>query len=128
MEKGEVYLDPSIPIEERVEDLLSKMTLDEKIGQLRARLFAAWKIFLEMFEGMPPEQAGRLFELFGRFLSEREIMEATSANYIRKHWKEDLEKEKYGLGMLSLVLRPFSPKEGAELANQIRNSLLSKPV
>lgn len=31
---GPVYLDPSFPTEERVEDLLSQMTLAEKIGQL----------------------------------------------------------------------------------------------
>ncbi|MCD6509728.1 MAG: beta-glucosidase BglX [Thermoprotei archaeon] len=31
----EVYKDPSQPIEERVEDLLKRMTLDEKIGQMR---------------------------------------------------------------------------------------------
>jgi beta-glucosidase len=30
----EVYLDPSVPIETRVDDLLSRMTLPEKIGQL----------------------------------------------------------------------------------------------
>ena len=30
----EVYLDPSAPVETRVEDLLSRMTLPEKIGQL----------------------------------------------------------------------------------------------
>ncbi len=28
------YLDPDLPVEERVEDLLSRMTLDEKIGQM----------------------------------------------------------------------------------------------
>jgi beta-glucosidase len=28
------YLDPSIPIDERVEDLLSRMTIEEKIGQM----------------------------------------------------------------------------------------------
>jgi beta-glucosidase len=32
--KKEAYLDPSIPIDTRVEDLLSRMTLAEKIGQL----------------------------------------------------------------------------------------------
>lgn len=31
---GEIYKDPSRPIEERVEDLLRRMTLDEKIGQM----------------------------------------------------------------------------------------------
>ncbi|HHC19410.1 MAG TPA: glycosyl hydrolase, partial [Euryarchaeota archaeon] len=30
----EIYKDPSQPIEKRVEDLLRRMTLDEKIGQM----------------------------------------------------------------------------------------------
>ena len=35
----ERYLDSTAPIEERVEDLLSKMTLQEKVGQLNQRLY-----------------------------------------------------------------------------------------
>ncbi|MGH8023933.1 MAG: hypothetical protein ACRED1_10150, partial [Limisphaerales bacterium] len=31
---GAIYLDPSRPVDERVADLLSRMTLDEKIGQM----------------------------------------------------------------------------------------------
>lgn len=34
IEKGETYLDPALPIEARVDDLLSRMTLAEKVGQL----------------------------------------------------------------------------------------------
>lgn len=29
-----VYKDPNAPVEERVKDLLSRMTLEEKIGQM----------------------------------------------------------------------------------------------
>lgn len=38
-ETMERYLDSTAPIEERVEDLLSKMTLQEKVGQLNQRLY-----------------------------------------------------------------------------------------
>ena len=31
---AQTYLDPDAPVEERVEDLLSRMTLDEKAGQM----------------------------------------------------------------------------------------------
>ncbi|WP_158579677.1 hypothetical protein [Parabacteroides sp. AM58-2XD] len=30
---GSEYKDPAVPVEERVEDLLSRMTLDEKIAR-----------------------------------------------------------------------------------------------
>ena len=38
-ETMERYLDSTVPIQERVEDLLSKMTLQEKVGQLNQRLY-----------------------------------------------------------------------------------------
>ncbi|MDO4739757.1 MAG: glycoside hydrolase family 3 N-terminal domain-containing protein [Eubacteriales bacterium] len=40
----ELYKDAKRPVEERVEDLLSRMTLREKIGQLSMRLFG-WKCY-----------------------------------------------------------------------------------
>jgi beta-glucosidase len=33
-ETGPIYLDPTAPVEHRVEDLLSRMTLEEKVGQM----------------------------------------------------------------------------------------------
>lgn len=32
--QAQKYKDPAVPVEERVEDLLSRMTLDEKIAQM----------------------------------------------------------------------------------------------
>jgi beta-glucosidase len=32
--KGQIYKDPSVPVQNRVEDLLSKMNIDEKVGQM----------------------------------------------------------------------------------------------
>ena len=131
------YLNPELSIEERVEDLISKMTLEEKVGQLKARMLHIWKLFSDLFEGLPDKYAKRLDEvLFRLFAGEGELMEALSGNYWKKHWKDvTLEgyKEKYGIGELSCVLRPFSPKEGAEFANEIQkyvieNTRLGIPV
>jgi len=56
MEEREVYLNPDFPVEERVEDLISRMSLKEKIGQLKARGLHLWKIFSELFEGLPDDK------------------------------------------------------------------------
>ena len=38
------YKNPSLPIEIRLDDLISRMTLEEKIGQLRVTL--AWNYYI----------------------------------------------------------------------------------
>lgn len=127
MQKKEAYLDSDMPIEERVEDLLSRMTLEEKIGQLKARMLMGWRMFLEAMEGLSQDQQRRFMRVFWRMSSqERDIMEAMTVNYVRKHWKEVIEKEEKTIGMLSLVLRSFSPKEGVQLANQILKLFLEE--
>ena len=49
-----VYLDPDQPIDKRVEDLLSRMTLEEKVGQIN------WPcVYMNRFgEDIPAKQAG----------------------------------------------------------------------
>jgi len=50
-----------------------------------------------------------------------------STHFWRKHYKERVvEKGKYGVGQLSCTLRPFSPKESAELANKIQKFALKE--
>ncbi|MGC8716420.1 MAG: glycoside hydrolase family 3 N-terminal domain-containing protein [bacterium] len=134
----EDYLNPELSIDERVEALLSKMTLEEKVGQLKASMLHVWKLFSDLFEGLPEKYTKRLDEvLFRLFAGEGELMEALSGNYWKKHWKEVITEgegdKRYGIGELSCVLRPFSPKEGAEFANEIQkyvieNTRLGIPV
>ena len=133
----ENYLNPERSIEERVEDLISKMTLEEKVGQLKVRTFRIWKLFYDLFERLPDKYEKRLDEvLFKLSAGEGEFMDALSGNYWKKHWKDvTLEgyKEKYGIGELNSALRPFSPKKGAEFANEIQkyvieNTRLGIPV
>ncbi len=44
------YFDPSLPIDKRVDDLMSRMTLDEKIGQLNQLFYIAQFMKPEMIE------------------------------------------------------------------------------
>lgn len=56
-----IYLDPSQPIDKRVEDLLSRMTLEEKIGQL-----CQYSGFTSEYEKMIAEgKIGSLLNVFG---------------------------------------------------------------
>ncbi|GAJ06617.1 unnamed protein product, partial [marine sediment metagenome] len=119
-----VYLDSTQPVENRVEDLLGKMTLEEKIGQLKAKEWPLRKTFSKLFEaeGLSQGKRKKLEGLFAKIIfGERDILEAMSTHFWRKHYKERVvEKGKYSVGQLSRPLRPFSPKESAELANKIQ--------
>jgi len=127
MEK-KIYLDSDASVEERVEDLLSRMSLEEKVAQLKARMLHMWRIFSELFEGLPEDQRKRLESLFMKIVfEERDLLESLSVNYWRKHWKEVvIEGKELAIGELSCALRPFSPKEGAEFANQIQKFVRKK--
>lgn len=41
--KVHFYLNPDLPMEQKIEDLLSKMTLEEKISQLKTRETHIWR-------------------------------------------------------------------------------------
>jgi len=112
-------------IDENVESLLSRMTLEEKVAQLKARGIMAWKIFFELFEGLPEDKIERLQQVFWSALwRDRELLGDITANYVKKHWRELLEKEKNGIGMLTIILRHLPPKESAELHNQIQKFVI----
>ena len=125
-----VYLDSTQPVERRVEDLLSKMSLEEKISQLKAKEWPSWKTFSKLFEveGLSEDKRKKLEGLFSKIIfGERDILEAMSTHFWRKHWKERVvEKGKNGVGQLSCTLRPFSPKESTELANKIQKFALEE--
>ena len=125
-----VYLDSTQPVEKRVEDLLSKMSLEEKISQLKAKEWPSWKTFSKLFEveGLSEDKRKKLEGLFSKIIfGERDILEAMSTHFWRKHWKERVvEKGKNGVGQLSCTLRPFSPKESTELANKIQKFALEE--
>lgn len=136
MEEKEGYLNPELSIEERVEDLLSKMTLEEKAAQLKAKILHIWKLLADIFEGLEENQQRKFGKVFSELFRDRELIEAISTNLWRRKWRDIIlegDKEKYPIGELSCTLRAFSPREGVELANEIQkyileNSRLKIPV
>jgi beta-glucosidase len=56
---GAVYRDPSAPVEQRVHDLLARMTLDEKVAQM----IALWATKADIMEGLTfdPQRAGSAY-------------------------------------------------------------------
>ena len=86
MEKEKVYLSSELPVEERVEDLLGRMTLEEKVSQLKARGFFWRRMFFEPLEGLLEDQRKRLEEsIMNMVFENRDIVDSLSANYWRKH-------------------------------------------
>ncbi|MEM2319166.1 MAG: glycoside hydrolase family 3 N-terminal domain-containing protein [Candidatus Bathyarchaeia archaeon] len=111
-------------VEERVERLLSEMTLEEKIGQLKAKWLMPWTQLFNLFSFAPPDRREKLADfMFSMFFSEREVSDAITSAYVREHLGEFLEKAK-NVGMLSIILRSFPPREAAELHNSIQKFIL----
>jgi len=68
LDKKVTYLDPTIPVDARVEDLLSRMTLTEKIGQLNMPCvyFSEWgRNIQEKMEGVKAFASGTFIEGIG---------------------------------------------------------------
>ena len=64
-DKNPSYKNPSLPIEQRLDDLISRMTIEEKIGQLRITL--AWNYYQKK------ENKIKLSEEFKRDIKEKHI-------------------------------------------------------
>jgi len=141
---GDKYLDKSLSIDERVEDLLSKMTLEEKAAQLKSRIFAFWKTIVDFVENLPLEDLNEeqlndfnnsIFNaVFESVFRRPEIHNIISRNLVKNSWLKALEGEqKIPIGQFACVLRDFSPRESAEFANKIQkyvleNSRLKIPI
>jgi len=126
------YLDKSLPIEERVEDLLSKMTLEEKAAQLKAQIYHFWKEFADFLdslpvEGLKEEEVGGAFDVFFEFIRNHpNFVRTVTSNLSKKAFEDVLENENIPIGQLSCVLREFSPEEGAKFANELQKRVLEK--
>lgn len=107
---SQAYLDPSFPIDERIDDLLSRMTLEEKIGQLNmpcvyfdelgntaTEKMEGCKKFTEgtLIEGIGP--GGGFFTLANNVLFEGPKQQA---NYFNELQKIALEKTRLKIPLL----------------------------
>ncbi|MCS7114724.1 MAG: hypothetical protein RMJ15_08985 [Nitrososphaerota archaeon] len=111
-------------LDQKVERLLSEMTLEEKIGQLRAEWLMPWAQLFKLFNAAPKDKREKLTDfMFSMFFGEREVSGAITSAYVREHLGEFLEKAK-NAGMLSIILCSFPPREAAELHNRSKNSSL----
>ena len=91
------YLDPALPVEQRAADLLSRMTLEEKVDQLGSyNQFSGWEEW----------------SAFGRLSLEKRIehVKALSA----------AKAVGIGIGQFSVVLRELPPADAAKKANEIQ--------
>jgi len=122
MSGGWLILDSKV--EEKVERLLSEMSLEEKIGQLKAKRLLPWGKLFEIFKAAPPDRRKKITDfLFTMLFAERDLYDAVVSAYVQEHLKEFLEEGK-NAGMLSTILRSFPPKEAAELHNSIQKFII----
>jgi beta-glucosidase len=128
------YLSKDLPTEQRIENLLAQMTLEEKVSQLKAKWFSWSTPFAELFEDMTETEAVRLKELLRNLMvSESEAFNTVIARMWKKRWKEIATEGDRAVGQLSCALRCLSARDGAELSNQIQkyvteNTRLKIPV
>ncbi len=91
------YKDPTLPLEERVADLLSRMTLEEKVAQM----LCIWSA-----------KAGMLFDHQGRL----------SLAQLEKHFPHGLGQ----IARLSDTRGGLSPREMTELANELQKFFIER--
>jgi len=95
--KNRPYLDPALPVEQRVADLLSRMTWEEKVAQLGSYdSFNGWEGWAE----------------FGRLSLEKRIERIKSI--------PPAVGVGIGTGQFSVFLRELPPQDAAKKANQIQ--------
>ncbi len=130
MENIKSYQNPELPVDERVEDLLKRMGLKEKIAQLKASGMynLSAKTFSDLLDGIPQVKRRELEGLFMQSLNQKtSIMQVAATNYWKKYWKESFtDNEDCELGQFSAALRHFSPGDSAAFSNEIQKFALEQ--
>lgn len=137
---SERYLDPTLGVDERLDDLLSQMTLAEKVGQLKSRFVHIPQTFESVLARLEPEarvrfERSHLSPMGWRIYQEdRRTHNALLGSTWKERWRELVfDAPGVPVGELSLALQYFRPKEGARFGNEIQeyvreNSRLKIPV
>jgi len=98
------YRNPALPIQKRVKDLLSRMTIKEKVDQLSAcfcfNTFIDWETYTKMSLQERIE--------FNKSIKASDLLRKT-------HW-----------GQLCIILRDLPPRVAAEKANEIQKAYIEK--
>ena len=95
--KDSPYLDPALPVEQRVADLLPRMTLEEKVDQLGSYIqFSTWDDWPEFNRLSPEKRAEKV----------KAIPVASVVGI--------------GMGQISVFLREMLPLDAAKKANEIQ--------
>jgi beta-glucosidase len=105
---SEKYMDKNLPIHERVEDLMSQMTLDEKIGQLHQEQLTASR-FPEVTE-----------------LAEKGLVSSCILAFSR--WAGNEEQEKFQIAELNKVQRTAMEKSRLHIPKSTDVILFTVPL
>ena len=91
-ESGEIYRDPSRSVEERVADLLSRMNLNEKIAQLKARdLWGGPRALGSYLRKLDPEMRSRAeTSAWALVNADGEVTDEIMVREWRENWKKAL--------------------------------------
>lgn len=86
---GELYKDATQPVEKRVEDLLSRMTVDEKIGQLYQSIAEdGWRPMVPQFDDVRKGGIGSFINLY----REKDGSKVDRRNTISRKCHDELQK------------------------------------
>ena len=90
------YQDPKLPVDQRVEDLMSRMSLEEKVNQMSAQL-----LFMDQFFEERDYTKGHIRNI-GHFLWDGNIPNdpASAAKHINEDTKRSIEASRWGIPVL----------------------------